>query len=178
MMKKVQDRFMFLSDQFFKFIQAKPKEGTKDYQVLFKCVQCKKGIYCSTASYSNLRRHINLKHRRIIKEFDDLWARNKRKRCHEESVPEINCKPETKHGPAFTDGNIREEDLDYPLFEEDVEFHDTFEDYDEEEDEEEEWDLKMKHPKGSEGSALCEPPKVITDSMGEGKRKQPGQHEL
>ena len=75
---------MFLSDKFYKFIQAKPKKGTNDARVVFKCVQCRKGIHCSTASYSNLRRHIDRMHTCIIKEYDDLWARHRRKRSHKD----------------------------------------------------------------------------------------------
>ena len=103
----------------------------------------------------------------------NLWDDEER----EEAVPKFDCKPENKYEPDFTDEDIKKERLDdEPQLEEDVEFHDTVEDY--EEAEEEEWDLNMKYLKGGEGSALCEPPKDITDSMAEGKRKQPGQHEL
>ena len=42
--KKLQDRFQFLAQRFYKFKAAKPKKGTKDVGVEFKCVQCQTGV--------------------------------------------------------------------------------------------------------------------------------------
>ena len=65
---------------------AKPKKGTKDVAIEFKCLKCGKDIQASTSSYSNLRRHVDRMHSSVIKEFDTLWAKNKtRKRYHEEA---------------------------------------------------------------------------------------------
>ena len=100
--KKLQDRFQFLAQRFYKFKAAKPKKGTKDVGVEFKCVQCGKDIHCSTASYSNLRRHINLKHSCIINEYDSLWAKNIRKRGYEdESEGPSTSQKQSKIGNFF-----------------------------------------------------------------------------
>ena len=80
--KKLQDRFSFLKEKFYKFISAIPKVGNKDFIVEFHCIKCGKDIRCSTASYSNLRRHINIMHSSMIKEYDYQWARNKIKGKH------------------------------------------------------------------------------------------------
>ena len=83
-MKRLKDKFQFLKERFYKLKAAKPKTGTKDFNLEFKCIQCGKDIHCSTASYSNLRRHINLKHSCLVGEYDTLWERSKRKRSHED----------------------------------------------------------------------------------------------
>ena len=87
-----------------------------------------------------------------------------------EAVPEFDCTPENNIEPIFSDEDIKEESLDDPLFEEDLEFNDTFED-------EEECDLKAK-PKYPTRDKICEPPKVLTYRMEGRNGKQTGLHEL
>ena len=98
----------------------------------------------------------------------NLWDNEER----EEAVPEFDCKPENKYEPDFPDEVIKKERLDDEPQLEDLEFTDTFEDFDEAE--KEECDFKMMYPKRGKRSALCEPPKVLTDSMDEGKRNNLG----
>ena len=175
--KKLQDRFSFLKEKFYKFISAIPKVGNKDFIVEFHCIKCGKDIRCSTASYSNLRRHINIKHSSVIKEYDNLWARNKTKRKHrhqddrelEEKImspkqsiigsffggPRVLSSPESPKENWNTNKDIQKEGLDDPFFEEEgMELYDTFEDNKQAEEEECDVKVKLKYLKGAPGESL------------------------
>ena len=82
--QKTQQRFQFLKDEYFKLKSAKAKEGRSDLALEFTCIKCGKNTSITNNSYNNLRRHVARKHSPVIKQYDKLWANNKRKMEHDD----------------------------------------------------------------------------------------------